>query len=42
MKFFHPVSHGTFLQPDSETEDQGKKLQPAKLRYMKQKNFSFN
>ena len=26
MKFLHPMSHGTFLLTDSETEDQGKKL----------------
>ena len=25
MKFLHPVSHGTFLLTDRETEDQGKK-----------------
>ena len=41
MKFLHPVSHGTFLLTDRETEDQGKKKTiTAKLRHMKQKNLS--
>ena len=42
MKFLHPVGHGTLLLNDNETENQGKKLYPAKLRHMKQKNLSFN